>query len=435
MDGSAGEHLLPLPYHVRPKVRLFLSADIVGSTGFKQERISLSPLFKRKGFEINSDTQPWPSFFIEFFSILTRMFKMHMNDRMLEGRVSMDDHEAPRLWKSLGDEVITTKIIVSEDEAAVTLQCWIDAAADARVFIRKYSDSLDVKLSAWTAEFPASNSEVAYFHKMHNEGQLFPELRDALFDFERKCIENSKSKSNLPVEQGILNSSILELYYNRKDSGEVVDHIVRDYIGPSIDNGFRIAEHASPVWMPISIELAYFISRSNFYQDQEGFKISRMDRQRLKGVMGGRPYPIFYIDLAASTKNKFKVEQAYRDLVETANESLKPEKIHKYCKDFFDDNRNYFYRPFIPKNSLSYIPDHVKDEEILTDFANQIENFAIAYYGQCEIFSHWYEEQGYDADKVQQIKNGLRRIYPLDSKENYQSRIFSWLEKNLDDET
>lgn len=255
---------------------------------------------------------------------------------------------------------------------------------------------------------------------------MFPAYREAFFTFERKFVDASISKTHLPREQGILNSAVLELFYNRKDSGAVSDHIVRDYIGPSIDNGFRISSFSTPVWMPISIELAYFISESAYYAENLGFGISRIDRQRLKGVMGERPYPVFFIDLAASSNDKFVVERACRNLMGSDKRNLEADRIMKYCESLFEDNRNYFYKPFIPVYSDSYIPEGDLGDELIDDFSNQIERIATKFCGQCELFKEWLEAQGYEADRAQDIKDGLNRAYPDEVRQAYEGRVKKW---------
>ena len=76
---------------LRPKLRLFLSVDIVGSTAFKHSA------------KLNANQQ-WLGFFVSFFTEFNGAFqKARIALRKKLNRQPVDE---PKLWKSLGDELV-----------------------------------------------------------------------------------------------------------------------------------------------------------------------------------------------------------------------------------------------------------------------------------------------------------------------------------------
>lgn len=161
---------------------------------------------------------------------------------MLTGQVGLeflDEATLPRLdiWKVMGDEIIFTCRPARAEEIALMLRALFGA-------MRRYEDEyfadlpLRLKGTAWIATFPNPNIEIR-----------IPELLSDAGD------------------------------------GQV------DYIGPDIDLGFRIAKFARPSAVVVSVDLLDVLLRAANRAQIDFFLIGR---EKLKGVLFDRPYPIVW---------------------------------------------------------------------------------------------------------------------------------------------
>lgn len=182
---------------IEPKLKLFLSVDVVGSTEFKQRGDA-------------THAQPWLNFFIGFLAGFPGVFKITQDQESSEEKNCTLD---AKLWKSLGDELIFTAELKTRHEAGAYLRAF-RAALSLAVENWKTawaSDSaperdLRLKGTAWLVGFPVGNAEIP--------------------------LETSSSS----------------------------DIDGRDYIGPQVDTGFRLKDHSSPRKMVISADLAYLLT-------------------------------------------------------------------------------------------------------------------------------------------------------------------------------
>lgn len=292
---------------LRPQLRLFLSVDIVGSTAFKQRR----------------DEDGWFDMVLRFYQYSEGVFMRHWE----LGKAPLSKQpeqlavlygEAPVLWKTIGDEVAFSKRITHPAQVMTTLHAWIAALDDLRLlFNRKPQDQLDVKATAWLADFPLRNREVA--------------LRTGII----------QANDEADPDDGWLiwrNDTLLNQY-----SGPEGSQLIKDYVGPSIDTGFRLAAGSSPRRLSISIELAYVIAREVLnLETDDHYKIAsfqvrplilKYDQMTaLKGVLGGSPYPMVWIDV----RQREPLHQAEDDLRELTPAS--PEKIKVFAEAFMAEH-------------------------------------------------------------------------------------------------
>ena len=128
----------------RPKLKLFLSVDIVGSTELKHQGG-------------NAKAQPWLSFFFAFFANFPTLFSEALAEQCQLGRVL----EA-KLWKSLGDELIFTAELKSRHDAGAYLRAFRLALLKAveNWKVTKDNSNLLLKGTAWIAGFPVGNAEI-----------------------------------------------------------------------------------------------------------------------------------------------------------------------------------------------------------------------------------------------------------------------------------
>lgn len=144
------------PPFLKPRLRLFLSADIVGSTALKQTRA------RPAGSSEDSTKGPvWFSTIQGFYFEAAQAFLSEWADRKGESAHPAELYgEEPSFWKSVGDEVLFTKVLGDHRQLATTLSCWFKAVERIRNFLKSENSSLDVKCTAWLAGFPYWNREV-----------------------------------------------------------------------------------------------------------------------------------------------------------------------------------------------------------------------------------------------------------------------------------
>jgi hypothetical protein len=257
----------------KPHLRIFLSADIVGSTAFKQ-----------KSAQSASDGEPpkWFGVVLLFYKLAEQTLSEKWEQLTGEGS-SYDGTlcgDRPEIWKTIGDEVLFTKRVTHPGQAFLCLQAWVDTLDVLRKELLE--SKLDVKSTAWLAEFPLRNQEIVLFRTSAAA------LKEADQDYARQNYEN------------------LRRYYDKAE--DAFQDVLVDYIGPSIDSGFRLGGFSSPRKLVISVELAFLLGNEQVRDKTERtyaqgkyvlpdltFKYD--GRFSLKGVLNGDPYPIIWLDL------------------------------------------------------------------------------------------------------------------------------------------
>ena len=115
-------------------LRLFLSADLAGSTAFKQ----------------NYSAVEWQLFFKGFYNQLPAY---------VEKEFALDSHRLA-LWKTIGDEIVFSAELKSAEDAGRMIEAFRRGAASYRKDITTPARGLDLKCAGWTAGFPLGNLEV-----------------------------------------------------------------------------------------------------------------------------------------------------------------------------------------------------------------------------------------------------------------------------------
>lgn len=251
------------------QIRLFLSVDISGSTNLKNtknymnllsrysdlqkicDRIIKEPTNTVKNtdnsiiYEILEDEElDWPKIIKNTFSDFHNMFIKALEEQNLFP------------WKVLGDELIySLKLDDGEDLQKKLLAFY----KTLRNYDKQLCDKKSIRLkgSAWVASFPIRN----------------------------KVIE-------IPSPQ---------LYFNDDKKYIPYPYPKEDYLGPEMDIGFRIGKCVAPGFIVVSIELAYLLGSVN---SSDQFRLGNVGWEQLKGVWGGRHYPIYWIALPDSYKDK-----------------------------------------------------------------------------------------------------------------------------------
>jgi hypothetical protein len=315
--------LKQVPAHLHPRQTLFLSADIVGSTLLKQTASTkvdgepVVPLVHSAGDIAQVDLpdgEKWFSVIQGFYIESVQAFRSEWKkgvDRTEKHRSHYYGSD-PILWKTIGDEILFRKVISDHHQINNTLKCWIRAMDKIRKFLKSKDSKLDIKCTAWLAEFPLQNKMVIG----PSDGKV-----DEMDSSDMKTV-----------------GALIGKYENNPK--QFSDTRV-DFVGPAIDIGFRLSSKSTNRKFIISLDVAYYIAKTNRTEDDKIFKIHYDGREYLKGVLGGVEYPIFWIDMSSdSSPDKNEDKLFGKDKISWGN-------IEMFCKSFYKEDSNPSYAPFI----------------------------------------------------------------------------------------
>lgn len=191
-----------------------------------------------------------------------------------------------------------------------------------------------MKATAWSAGFPLMNTEVVF----------------------EEALSAGKPQGGSALAR---QSQLRGLWHT---GGQKRKGLTLDFIGPSIDIGFRLSQLSSADQMMISLDLAYIIAKHVDNAFDGELPMYYDGARPLKGVLGGRSYPIFWIFVGSP--NAYKLQQAEDDLGGPAK-SVVPSVAATFCQRFYSENSNYLISPFICKSDGSTVwgdkpPDYEK---------------------------------------------------------------------------
>lgn len=241
-----------LPEELRPRLLVFLSADVVGSTALKQPN---------RTAKSGEEAVDWLLIFDEFYQTARRALRRHWGDLVFRQEdataVAHNLGPAPVFWKTVGDEVIFYKELQDSRQIHGVLEAWLLTIDSIRAFFRTHNDVLnktgqdvlDLKSTVWTAGFPRKNKQV----------RVIPATGKDIMQ-------------ELPTEEAF------------------------DFIGPNIDIGFRLASYSSHQKMVVSMDVAYMLSLTmadetvasrskEVFYDGRVFMKRRLQRQEISGIL------------------------------------------------------------------------------------------------------------------------------------------------------
>lgn len=268
----------------KPRVRLFLSVDLSGSTAYKDQ---------------NDDPLDWVPVFSSFYSDFLSLFRARYAEYCSQNGPYLQalSDRLPNVWKTIGDEIVFVNPVESCLQLAAYLHSFRSAlakySADLKASPKK--KQLDVKGNAWIASFPYPNQTIV----MTGDADLITE----------------------EIEQSA----------DAQPSGF-------EFLGPGIDAGFRISKNSKISFMTISPALAYLVCRISRNPDIGGGKVEPLPlyylgSDSLKGVVKNDSYPIIGIDTERDEKRK-QLAQRLNDL--TGNGPADAEQLHLYLESFFE---------------------------------------------------------------------------------------------------
>ncbi|MBF0141182.1 MAG: hypothetical protein HQL74_13000 [Magnetococcales bacterium] len=115
-----------------------------------------------------------------------------------------------------------------------------------------------------------------------------------------------------------------------------------DYFGPAMDVGFRLGSFATSRKFVLSVETIWALATDETIA--KDLSIFMEGRFPLKGVRGGEPYPIFWLDVREQLTNEDKWANMH---------PLKQEdypEIANLCAEFIGLDENPLLRPIFQKN-------------------------------------------------------------------------------------
>jgi hypothetical protein len=229
--------------------KLFLSCDLTGSTAFKQ-RPNPDP------------ATPWQKVFLQFYREFPQ--QLYMQQKAL--RYADLDF---KMWKAVGDELIFTCDVRSEVDIFQAVEVWLTTLRAFKTDNLNGHPQLGVKGGAFIGTFPGPDYE-----------------------------------STIPLRPDIEVSDKDVVLLNREalSGRRAVTKYLFDYFGPSIDTGFRVLNKCSDRYMTLSLEVAYALAVLQCMPNRDAAQYQRpdlmlLDSLELKGVWGGREYPLFAIDV------------------------------------------------------------------------------------------------------------------------------------------
>ncbi|MGV0849467.1 hypothetical protein [Mycolicibacterium phlei] len=294
-----------------PVSYVFLSCDLTGSTNYKQRQDLVDP---------------WQKVFLQFY----REFPQ----RIAITQVALGTQGLEfELWKPIGDELIYSCAVRSEEDVYNAVRTWVQAMKDYEKHSLDDTD-MGTKGGAFIATFPGPDS-----------------------------------RSSVPRYPGSEDSDADLIELNREaQKAQKHDVYVYDYFGPSIDTGFRVIGKCTPRYFTLSVEVALAVLGRGMTpgRDREltdTTDIILLDFVELKGVWKNRRYPVIAID----TEHDNPVHQAYSKFEHRGT----TEDLHDLCeacyrsddwpsKLYLPDSGNSYYRQ-VPADPLADYPSTSSD--------------------------------------------------------------------------
>jgi hypothetical protein len=265
------------------RVRIFLSVDLSGSTAFKNSK---------SGENRDTKAAPkWLAVFQHFYTDFPARFQTNYQSA-LSGQVG--GNPCPSMWKAVGDELVFCGRVSNKKAVATALTAFIKTLCDYRVYLAGEKIEINLKGAGWLAAFPEPNRAIQIRNKDADSEYL----------------------------------SASEALENAADN----DPFSFDFLGKAIDTGFRIASLATPERFTLSVQLARLLLNDG---TQLGFAHEiRLDEPlQIKGVNGGVPYPVLYLDTLSHLKNEYlrKKERTILKNAYTPPRDQLAEYLNEYC--------------------------------------------------------------------------------------------------------
>jgi hypothetical protein len=252
-----------------------------------------------------ADDSDWCDLFEDFYTGFSGCFYKAYRPFSLSSVCYTVEQLRPTLWKSVGDEILFYSIITDSVQTLAHVYAFRRAIINYNKILQKYG--VQCKGTAWIAGFPVNNRIV-----------LAP---------------------------------------NKNDN----DPLLIDFLGSSIDAGFRLTKFSSPRKLVVSLDLLWLFAESALVYMEEGTDdsltslisvIKYAGQHELKGVFSGKKYPIFWLDTC--------IIQPVEDTFLSVPHPCDLQNIVTFCEEFSPTiDSAAFIRPFInndPSKRFDKIP-------------------------------------------------------------------------------
>ncbi|MDE1567096.1 helix-turn-helix domain-containing protein [Aquabacter sp. P-9] len=276
-------------------MRLFMSVDLVGSTAFKASKAH-SEL--QSGSPLPRWVDEFRTFYKDFPIELGKSYRL-MIDAFEDDLIS-DKNSTPRVWKTIGDEIIFCSRVSSIEHTAASVAAFLKALECYSRRLEKEEKPLRLKGAGWLAAFPAPNISISIM---------------------TESVSGPAGYSAVPSE----NTEDFECEADTTPSRF-------DFLGKGIDTGFRIAKNASEDRFATSVQLAYVLARAAT-KKKFPYAFGYHGREALKGVIDGEPYPVVSVD---TERSEIKSKLKSREAALTGDTTIKPHALCDFLKTFME---------------------------------------------------------------------------------------------------
>lgn len=312
MSADQGDDQILAAAAERYRLEAFLSVDMVGSSAFKFSTAIAG------GNEERDDTasEGWSQAIRKFYVTFHQTF-------LKKTRLRFGTEDRVRLWKALGDELVYRFTVTALADTAGIVNDFILALHQTRQVVREISRSLDLKACGWVADFPARNMMID-LGGLRETDQFLDEMAEGVGG-------------------------------------------IQDFIGPSMDTGFRLGRFATRRKMVLSVELAALLAESDAKQ-RLPFCFGYDGRETLKGILGGEAYPLIWIDTEDDPRRKI-ADRREAAMLQMRSE-VQAAAVAEFCLGYIDAS-DWMERPFLRERSGAFgtMPtshiDHARRERAL----------------------------------------------------------------------
>ena len=307
--------------NLKEGIYIFVSFDLVNSTLFKSRHMNM-----------------WPTFISSFYETVMNQFAV---GRYRESSRNVADNEMQRtggfhLWKLIGDEVLLYHKVVSKEELYKTILHIND----------KRTKLIEESINRY-AELNSPKNKEKCKHLFYQ-----------YFEVKTTVWIGSCAGTAEKVSPDYPNLVYDAMSYSNEDTDANSQF---DFLGPDIDEGFRLCRYAEKKQMIVSPKLVYLLLLS-YENDKDNTNIFNLNFKivnyvAMKGVWENRLYPIIMFcqcDLDKTALEQWKNMFEY-DAFET---SFLYVNIEKYGEDFLQENK------FSVSNLKNIYADIVRTEDM-----------------------------------------------------------------------
>ena len=310
---------------LRHRLYVFLSVDVVNSTPFKQGHEAAAAT------AATDADSPAGSRWIRAFHVFYSRMPAEIQ------RAWKDGQPLPRFWKSQGDELLYVLEITAAQDLVGCMLSWRSAVNAMRAELKQFPP-LNLKSTAWLANFPIPNVE-----------------------FLPHPVSASATDSAELARENLI--AVLEHYASQQQHGaaSLVEPTRLDFVGPSMDNGFRLTAHASATKMIVSLGLAWLLAESTAADAKTWDELDLYydGSFPLKGIREGSPYPIFWMNTSTGQRAKLKAENRI-----AGKPPLTQGDLIEFCRASAEEDPQHFFKPYF---DATVGEDHARQMRALRD--------------------------------------------------------------------